>query len=110
MDDLISRQAALVAIQNLYPDMPRVNVFGSLNRWREKNEQYIECEEAIKKLPSVKRKKGKWIVPQHDLVISGTCSCCETTFYTDMCEYIDGNVPKFCPWCGADMRGDGNDN
>ncbi len=53
----------------------------------------------------VERKKGKWIVYEGEM----TCSCCETTFYTDMCEYIDGNAPKFCPWCGADMRKE-NDN
>lgn len=110
MDDLIRRQAALAAIQNLYPGMPRA--YG-LNRWHEENDKYIECEEAIKKLPSIKlkieceedidqaldmgikalkneRKKGKWIYRTEI-----TCSVCgsPTTF--------DDN---FCSHCGADMR------
>lgn len=53
----------------------------------------------------VERQKGEWRVYEGEM----TCSCCETTFYTDICEYIDGNVPKFCPWCGADMRGEKQD-
>ena len=47
------------------------------------------------------RKKGKWIVPQHDLVISATCSCCgwnAILFETDV-----AGMP-YCPNCGADMR------
>lgn len=105
MDDLISRQAALVAIRNLYPDMPRVNVLGSLNRWREKNEHYIECEEAIKKLPSVKWKKGKWI-PQDYNKTTGMAST--AVYYYPKCSVCGqcANYTNFCPNCGADMRGD----
>ena len=56
---------------------------------------------AIEALKEPKRKHGKWRVYEGQM----TCLCCKTTFYTDMCEYIAGNVPKFCPRCGADMRG-----
>ena len=58
MDDLISRQAAIEAIQNLYPGMPRFNVCSNiLDRWYKTNKQYIECEDAINKLPSVQPEK-----------------------------------------------------
>lgn len=82
MDDLISRQAAIAAIKNLYPDMPRVNVCDSMYKWREKNKEYIECEEIIKKLPSEKPKKGKWIE----------------------CEREAKYRTNFCPNCGAEME------
>jgi len=98
MDDLISRQMAIAAIQNLYPGMPRVNVCDHLNKWREKNKEYIECEEIIKELPSIQseQRKGKWIV-------TGTfddflkCSCCgyKTPWNQD--------VFSFCPHCGVKM-------
>lgn len=65
-----------------------------------------QAEEWAIKALSVKQKKGKWIVPHHDVVISGTCSCCgwdAILFETDV-----AGMP-FCPNCGADMR-DEDDN
>lgn len=53
------------------------------------------------------RKKGKWIVPHHDVVISGTCSCCgwdAILFETDV-----AGMP-YCPNCGADMREEKTDD
>ena len=52
-DDCISREQALVAIRNLYPGMPRVDFNGSLRKWVDKYKPYIECDDAIKQLPSV---------------------------------------------------------
>ena len=56
----------------------------------------------IEDAPTIEeRKKGKWIVPHHDVVISGTCSCCgwdAILFETDV-----AGMP-YCPNCGADMR------
>ena len=68
--------------------------------------QYEALDMAIKALEEPERKKGKWRVYGSEM----TCSYCETTFYTNMCEYIDGNVPRFCPWCGADMREEKTDD
>ena len=51
--DCISREQALVAIRNLYPGMPRVDFNGSLRKWVDKYKPYIECDDAIKQLPSV---------------------------------------------------------
>ena len=146
MDDLISRQAAIDAINDL-PDCPNgfsdvydksciIGVLEQLppaqserltdddfetirihlnaqkenlcnqQRWKEAEEyqRIIDRFMAFASAQSV-RKKGKWRVYEGEM----TCSCCETTFYTDLCQYIDGNVPRFCPWCGADMRGEKTD-
>ena len=51
--DCVSREQVLVAIRNLYPSMPRVDFNGSLRKWSDKYKPYIECEDAIKELPSV---------------------------------------------------------
>ena len=51
--DCISRAEALGAIRNLYPGMPRVDFSGSLRKWVDKYKPYIECDDAIKKLPPV---------------------------------------------------------
>ena len=62
--DAISRQAVLVSIKNLYPDMPIVDIFGARRKWLEKYAPYFECENAVEQLPSVKpqeQKTGHWI-------------------------------------------------
>ena len=51
--DCISREQALVAIRNLYPSIPRVDFNGSLRKWADKYKPYIECDDAIKQLPSL---------------------------------------------------------
>ena len=35
-----------------------------------------------------------------------TCSECGTMFYDDIMEYCGNAVPRYCPNCGADMRGE----
>ena len=35
-----------------------------------------------------------------------TCSECGTMFYDDIMEYCGDTVPRYCPECGADMRGE----
>ncbi len=59
--DCISREKALVAIRNLYPGMPRVDFNGSLRKWVDKYKPYIECDDAIKELPSVTPQEPRWI-------------------------------------------------
>jgi len=96
-DDLISRQAAIDAIDRL--DIPEdMCVFEILS--------HIELE--IGNLPSAQpeRKRGKWIEDDDgwDEVI-WRCSECDAVF-----TLVDG-TPKeneyyFCPHCGADMRGE----
>jgi hypothetical protein len=96
--DCISREQALVAIRNLYPGMPRVDFNGSLRKWVDKYKPYIECDDAIKQLPSVtpQPRKGHWTEEFNDLEgeVRFTCSSCGKyqLFGTD-----------FCYHCGAKM-------
>ena len=99
--DAISREQALVAIRNLYPGMPRVDFNGSLRKWVDKYKPYIECDDAIKQLPSVtpQPRKGHWIDCDNsdDYSADGyDCSVCGVNS-----EY----VTSYCPNCGAKMGG-----
>ena len=99
--DLISRQAAIDALEKLSANYTGVGK-------REWHPHVRECQYEIQHMPSAQpeRKKGRWI----DAVLpndSGglqvqVCDQCNTFFplaYT-------GGGHKFCPNCGADMRGE----
>ena len=47
--------------------------------------------------------KGKWIVWTDDRKDYAKCSCCG---YGEEGEVLWKDTTKFCPWCGADMRGE----
>ena len=88
--DCISRQAAIDAIYELFPEI----------RTRE------QAQDIFSDLPSVQpeRKKGRWKVSINDPERTyGICSECglDTTFWS--------NTPEFCSRCGADMRGEQDD-
>ena len=96
MDDLISRQQALDAI----------------NSWRgrfseEYNEAIDDCENSIKELPPAQPepREGHWI--KHETPDGGEqyeCSRCGVLW-----EFNDGtpedNEAYFCPKCGTKMKG-----
>ena len=76
MNDLISRQAAIKAIGNLYPDMPKIEFLDNRSLWRQKYEQYINAQQTIRDLPSVPVNYGStnlidrgalidWIIESH---------------------------------------------
>ena len=96
-EDAISRQAALVRIKNLYPDMPDVDYIAARQEWLKKYAPYMECENVIEQLPSVtpqEPKTGHWI--DHDKHIE--CDKCKTWFLKDHL------IRKsYCPNCGAKM-------
>ena len=88
--DLISRQDAIDRInkqrEHLRPDMYPQDKIGDA--------AYRICAEFIERLPSAQqeRKRGEWIVQNHVV-------CCSECGEQNM-EW------NFCPYCGADMRGD----
>lgn len=47
--DVIEAEAA---IKDLFADMPRIEFNGNRRRWREENEQYLRCLDAIRSLPT----------------------------------------------------------
>lgn len=95
MGDLISRQAAIDAVHD---------EFDGCLVWDESGEHTAdEVERILDTLPSVQpeQRKGKWIHPYHyGLALpEHECSVCHEWEYAD-------TESKFCPNCGADMRGD----
>ena len=81
MSDLISREAALDAIE-----------------WTWAGKAAFD---AIKALPSAlpERKAGRWIETKHDLYDYFICSECRSGF-------TDGFQFRYCPNCGAKMEED----
>ena len=98
-DDVVSRQAVLASIKNLYPDMPIMDIFGARRKWLDKYAPYFECENAVEQLPSVRPQEqtGHWIKISPAEIYE--CSECGQNVMTqDICAY------KYCHGCGADMR------
>ena len=56
-------------------------------------------------------RRGNWICNQ-ELYYNGMakCSCCNAEFYVEDIQALQGDAEcvKYCPNCGADMRGDEN--
>ena len=89
MDDLIRRQDAIEVINKLMEiHFDRKVVLGKV--WQQ-----------IKDLPSA-QKKGHWLYPTD---VKGFCRCeyCGALWGRDLYE---NKFFKYCPRCGADMRGD----
>ena len=89
MDDCISRQAAIDALQEVSEHYTE--------KGREWHPHVNFMVDAIKELPSAQpeRKRGKWV--------DGKCSLCSehAPFYSMASTYYKSN---FCPNCGAEMR------
>lgn len=63
---------------------------------------YAYSMQIISELPSIQRKKGKWIV---DDVATEHCSICKHSFYISALFAVGGNdEPPCCPNCGAKME------
>lgn len=103
MDDTISRQAALLSLDD------EITITGVENAYTVRN--YIRrVKRKLESLPSAQpeRKKGKWIFGD------GTCKCSRCgespLQFVEASGYdwvlVDEDYPMFfCPYCGADMRG-----
>lgn len=98
-------------INRSYPMTDRIDVHNG----------YAICQEMIKQLPTIEeRKRGRWVLDNnpHD----GDCRCSVCGIAIDqMHEKHHGLLNaltggkwwtfyKFCPNCGADMRGEANDS
>ena len=86
MDDLISREALLDVMQ-------KEGIWGYFEEgWMEQ-----EIEDIIKGLPSMGKKKAKWLAEAGDDAFIGywRCSECKKPYPSDT---------PFCPWCGAEME------
>ena len=90
MSDLISRQAAIDAICEHYTDLERrgITVLSVANH-KQVTADLLEC------MPSAQR-KGKWIYLNG--LDAFECSVCGRQMVR--------NIFDYCPWCGAEMRGE----
>ena len=91
MDDLISRQAAIDAIHNLYA------IHGSEGSWIDQKDAF----KALNSLPSAQpeRKKGHWQIYIISMLDGEGCKCSE-------CGHEGVPYWDFCPNCGALMDGE----
>ena len=95
MDDLISRQAAIDALN-------KMKIYRPLD-----SDRYVisDCLNKIVNLPSA-QKKGHWNFVGDNLF---KCTCCGEMYTTQQLNGLrvydkDPYCPFFCPHCGADMR------
>ena len=100
MDDTISRQAAIDAIDKLMVSIPTAggkDLMDDVNRIR------AEDISVIKRLPSAQpeRKRGHWVGIDDEPCETWECDKCGC-----IQECFDGEQPNYCPNCGADMRED----
>lgn len=103
MDDLISREEAI----NVLCSTERKEVDADSRVWVDR----AEVVRRLSKLPSA-QKKGKWIIKDNPETgwYCVTCSVCgeDVTSDISMIGFFPNVKPlwDFCPYCGADMRGE----
>ena len=100
MSDLIDRQAVLEQI-NGWLDCQLKNMTNPIY------DSIYYLENRIKDLPSVTQteRTGHWIEENHDEYVLWRCSECGARTELDMTEGY-GCGWKYCPICGARLRGD----
>lgn len=101
MSDLISRQAAIEALEREKTYCTAYHGgYTQTDYFKQYNMGLTDGIKALNKLPSAdpERKVGKWIKPDGSLWSIANCSECG-----EMC--VLGEMAKFCPFCGATMVG-----
>ena len=91
MDDYISRTEALAIFDDASPLDYNAQAYRN-----------IIAELRVADVQPIKH--GKW--RRYESMLE--CMNCGAEFYDDIMEYLGDKVPKFCPECGADMRGEKN--
>ena len=102
MDDLISRQDAVIALVGKGQASKRYK----LGQIWELN--FDEIREAIAKVPSAQpeRKKGKWMRQESDYFWADICSECRVAYIGENYGMFNKPPVNYCPNCGAYMRGE----
>lgn len=101
MDEKISR---LIDANKLKQDFEMSSQYGGIVFTPEEVAEIIDEYDTVEE-----RKKGKWICK--DSLDWRRCSVCNERPYPYQPDFVDDMnwKPKYCPNCGADMRGDSND-
>lgn len=112
--DLIDRQATIDALEKVAEIFPW-RIPGNRDSYDHYNEAWNDAigraEIEIEKLPSAQpeRPKGEWIPQDHNK----SNGCATTLVYyfpkCSECGHSGDSAFAFCPWCGADMRGEQNE-
>ena len=109
MEDLIKREDAIKALRCEYPTMPMFK--GLREEWAIKTEGFRKAEEVIMSVPSADRPQGEWIRDRYWSRGVGMGEEYGFFYKCSMCEYeVESGYTRcgfnYCPYCGADMRGD----
>ena len=97
--DLISRQAAIDALDKRFDSVPM-----------EQTTEILMLRKDLRELPSSQPRKGKWIYGEHESAMCDGYRCDKCGFFVPwdyQHKFIDFIKDyNYCPSCGADMRGE----
>ena len=103
-EDAVSREAAIKSINKLYVECEEWRALNDLQYGT--NQGLSLAIEVIEDLPSVTvRQTGKWIGIDEEPHEDYECSCCGYVVSTFTANIEPHTEYKYCPNCGADMRG-----
>ena len=101
MTDLISREEAIDAVE----ESRRLNHHQDGKEACAHEYEHRHFLKILRDLPSAYPKKGKWIKEHLTVYLNGTATCSECGGEAIWNSYGKQCLTKFCPNCGADMRG-----
>ena len=97
--DLISRQAAIDALDKRFDSVPM-----------EQTTEILMLRKDLRELPSSQPRRGKWIYGEHESAMCDGYRCDKCGFFVPwdyQHKFIDFIKDyNYCPSCGADMRGE----
>lgn len=98
----------------------RTDVCLAFCEWNKEHPYSIRATDRLPDCPLSEvpeRKKGKWIDAEWENINTGEkrkgrrCSVCGNGYFRyDVSVNTVSDIPNFCPNCGADMRGEQNEN
>lgn len=112
MSDLIERQVAIDAIieDKICDDSLKImTAIGDGDKAETLNMTCDRHAKMLMSLPSAQpeRKTGKWSVEFSPAYKGGAyCECSQCNYKFAMGAYFEPDEWNFCPYCGADMRGE----